>query len=99
VVARGTALGASFATLLHGGILGALITLAPQPIYQWCRGRTELWGPNVLEDQQLSGLLMWVPLGTIYLTACLVLASRLVTDPQPRISVSAGDSARWWRPR
>lgn len=88
------ALGATFATLLHGGILGALITLAPQPIYHWYRGRTEVWGLGVLEDQQLAGLLMWVPLGTIYLAACLVLASRLVTDPEPRVSAPAVDSAR-----
>ena len=39
-----------------------------------------------LEDQQLAGLLMWVPLGTVYLGACLVLASRLV--------VPAGDGPR-----
>jgi putative membrane protein len=88
------ALGAMFATLLHGGVLGALITLAPQPIYRWYRGRTELWGLSLLEDQQLAGLLMWVPLGTIYLAACLVLASRLVTEPEPRVSASAIDSAR-----
>jgi putative membrane protein len=88
------ALGAMFATLLHGGILGALITLAPQTLYRWYRGRTELWGLSPLEDQQLAGLLMWVPLGTIYLAACVVLASRLVTDSTPRINVSAVDSAR-----
>jgi putative membrane protein len=88
------ALGAMFATLLHGGILGALITLAPQPLYQWYRGRPELWGLSPLEDQQLAGLLMWVPLGTVYLAACLVLASRLVTDPAPQVSASAVDAPR-----
>ena len=74
------ALGASFATLMHGGLLGALITLAPYPLYAWYQGRTELWGLSALEDQQLAGLLMWVPMGIVYLAACLVLASRLIAE-------------------
>ena len=76
----GSALGASFGTLLHGALLGALITLAPYPLYAWYRGRTEVWGLSALEDQQLAGLLMWVPMGIVYLAACLVLASRLIAD-------------------
>jgi putative membrane protein len=78
----GPALGASFATLMHGGLLGALITLAPYPLYAWYHGRTELWGFSALEDQQLAGLLMWVPMGIVYLAACLVLASRLVVEEE-----------------
>jgi putative membrane protein len=76
----GAAVGATFATLMHGGLLGALITMAPQPLYVWYRDRTQVWGLSALEDQQLAGLLMWVPMGTIYLAASLVLASRLVAD-------------------
>jgi putative membrane protein len=82
----GPALAAAFATLLHGGLLGGLITMAPAPLYTWYRARTAPWGLTPLEDQQLAGLLMWVPLGTVYLGACLVLASRLV--------VPAGDGPR-----
>jgi len=78
------ALGGAFATLMHGGLLGALITLAPYPLYDWYRGRTALWGLTALEDQQLAGLIMWVPLGVIYLGACLALAGRLVTSRENR---------------
>lgn len=74
----GPAVGATFATLMHGGLLGGLITMAPQPLYTWYRGRTEVWSLSALEDQQLAGLVMWVPMGIIYLAAALVLASRLV---------------------
>jgi putative membrane protein len=82
----GPALGAAFATFLHGGLLGGLITMAPSPLYAWYRDRTGLWGVSPLEDQQLAGLLMWVPMGVVYLGTCLVLASRLVaSEPaQPR---------------
>lgn len=64
------ALAAAFVTLVHGGLLGALITLAPYPLY---RGGS-------LEEQQLAGLIMWVPMGVVYFVACLYLASRLVTE-------------------
>jgi putative membrane protein len=75
----GAALAAAFATLMHGGLLGGLITMAPRPLYGSYLGRTELWGLTALEDQQLAGLLMWVPMGIVYFGACLWLASRLVT--------------------
>jgi putative membrane protein len=76
------AVGALFATLLFGGLLGALITMSPQPLYTWYVDRTQWWGISALEDQQLAGLLMWVPLGVIYSGAALVLASRFLTfDP------------------
>jgi putative membrane protein len=79
------ALGAAFATLMHGGLLGALITLAPLPLYAWYHDRTAPWGLSALEDQQLAGLIMWVPMGIVYLGACLVLASRLLAalESQP----------------
>ncbi|MGC4404280.1 cytochrome c oxidase assembly protein [Methyloversatilis sp. MC4-4] len=57
--ARGAALVAVAATLMHTGLLGALLTLAPFPLYG--RGSTE--------DQQLAGLLMWGPGGLFYLAA------------------------------
>jgi putative membrane protein len=82
----GRALGATFATLMHGGLLGGLITMAPYPLYTGYRGRTELWGLSLLEDQQLAGLLMWVPMGVVYLGACLVLASRLVASREGWVS-------------
>jgi len=75
----GGALAAAFATLMHGGLLGGLITMAPRPLYGAYLGRTELWGLTALGDQQLAGLLMWVPMGIVYFGACFVLAARLVT--------------------
>jgi putative membrane protein len=74
----GAALAAAFATLMHGGLLGGLITMAPRPLYGAYLGRTELWGLTALDDQQLAGLLMWVPMGIVYFGACLWLASRLI---------------------
>jgi putative membrane protein len=85
----GAALGAAFATLMHSGLLGALITMAPYPLYLWYGSRAPLWGFTALEDQQLAGLLMWVPMGFIYLSACLVLARRLMVVPEALLSEAA----------
>ena len=74
----GAALGASFATLMHGGLLGGLITMAPYPMYKWYLHHSQPWGFTPIEDQQLAGLVMWVPMGFLYFAACLMLASRLV---------------------
>jgi cytochrome c oxidase assembly factor CtaG len=45
-------------TLIHTGLLGALLTFAPLSFYGDARS---------LADQQLAGLLMWVPGGVLYL--------------------------------
>ncbi len=84
-VRAAAALGANFATLMHGGLLGGLMTLAPYPLHTWYHDSTELWGLSLLKDQQLAGLLMWVPMGIVYLGACLMLASRLVASREGRV--------------
>jgi putative membrane protein len=88
------ALGAAFVTLLHGGLLGALVTTAPRPIYAAYRGGTTLWGLSPLEDQQLAGLIMWVPMGFVYFGTCLALAGRLVVEASAgsRVSVKGARS-------
>jgi putative membrane protein len=77
--AAAPALGWAFLTLVHSGLLGALITLAPRSLYPWY-GATMLWGLSAVEDQQLAGLLMWVPMGAVYFAVCLLLARRLIPD-------------------
>jgi putative membrane protein len=95
----GPALAAAFATLIHGGLLGALITMAPYSLYAWYGGRTELWGFSPLEDQQLAGLLMWVPMGIVYFAACLLLAARLLAaEERGGPTAAAGGSIREKRP-
>lgn len=77
VVARGAAeralsrVGAAFATLLHMGLLGALITLAPRLLYAPHITTSGAWGLTPLHDQQLGGLLMWVPAGLVLIGAIL----------------------------
>jgi putative membrane protein len=80
---RGLGIGAKvaylFAAMLQGTILGAVITFARHPWYWSYFGTTKSWGLTPLEDQQLAGLIMWIPAGLIYLAALLpLLGSALV---------------------
>ncbi|MBV8902412.1 MAG: cytochrome c oxidase assembly protein [Acidobacteriia bacterium] len=56
-----------FTTAMHTSILGVLLTFAPSLWYPAYAGRTAAWGLTPLEDQQLGGLVMWVPAGIVYL--------------------------------
>jgi putative membrane protein len=70
----GAALVALVATIAQMGLLGALIVFAPGPLYWVHFASTAPWGLSALADQQLAGLLMWVPAALPYLGAGLWLA-------------------------
>jgi len=63
----------SVLTMMHMGMLGALLTFAPQLLYP--EHPAGFGGFDQLSDQQLSGLLMWVPGGLVYTVAALVLTA------------------------
>jgi putative membrane protein len=54
-----------FITAMHSGVLGALITFAGRLWYPIYDERTRAVGHDPLQDQQLAGLLMWIPAGVI----------------------------------
>lgn len=66
--------GALLATMVQMGLLGALITFAPGPLYAPHAFGPQLWGFSPLEDQQLAGLIMWAPAAALYLAAALLIA-------------------------
>ena len=57
------------ATAMHTGALGALLVFARTPWYPAQAAGAAAWGLSALEDQQLAGLIMWIPGGFIYLIA------------------------------
>jgi putative membrane protein len=59
------------------GLLGALLTLAPRPLYEVHGSAALLWGLDPLQDQQLAGLLMWVPAFFVYGAYAIVAAHRV----------------------
>jgi putative membrane protein len=62
-----------FTTSVHSGALGALITFASTVWYPAYKTTTEAWGLTPLEDQQLGGIIMWIPAGLVYVAAGLML--------------------------
>ena len=52
-----------FLTAVHTSALGALLTVAPRPWYGEYGRQAAAWHIDVLADQQLAGLLMWIPAG------------------------------------
>ena len=74
-----------FGLSVQGSILGALLTFARQPWYPSYGDRTAPWGLTPLEDQQLAGVIMWVPAGVVYLVAGLAAIALAITRPPPVI--------------
>jgi putative membrane protein len=60
-------------TMMQMGLLGALLTFAARPRYPHYVDRAPHLGLTALEDQQLAGLIMWVPTALPYLVGGLVL--------------------------
>lgn len=65
------------------GMLGAIVTLAPDQLYAY-GDRPMLWGLSGVEDQQIAGLLMWAPAGLLYIIPFAWLASRVIEADQAR---------------
>lgn len=76
----------SFLTMLHSGLLGALLTFAPRPFYTFYGDLPLSWGLTLLEDQQLAGLFMWVVCGMIYIGVALFLIGAWLRDLERRHS-------------
>src|SRR3546814_11368653 len=57
---------AGFATAAQTSRLSWLLTLAPRPLFAVHDATTWPWSLTPLEDQQLGGLIMWVPGGLVF---------------------------------
>jgi putative membrane protein len=54
-------LAVSVLSSMQMGLLGAVLALASRPLFFPHLGTTAAWGYTPLQDQQLGGVLMWVP--------------------------------------
>jgi cytochrome c oxidase assembly factor CtaG len=79
-------------------VLGIILTFAPVsicPVYQNPVDRLGMlgmirgdWGLTIDRDQQIGGLLMWVPMCAIYVTAILAQLARWHSWPAPQTEKS-----------
>ena len=70
-------------TMVQSGALGAILTFSGTPWYYSQSAGAALWHLTALEDQQLAGLIMWIPAGFAYLIALLAVLRRVFDVPAP----------------
>lgn len=72
-------------------VLGALLTFAANPLYQPYVEAPRLWGLAPLEDQQLGGLIMWLPSNIPYVIALSALFFKWVGAQDRAERMAAGE--------
>ena len=86
---HGSAMLYLFTTMVHTGALGALLTFSTVPWYPAYAATTPALGFDLLEDQRLGGLVMWVPAGLAYLVVALAAAARLLQEEPASAALGA----------
>jgi putative membrane protein len=72
-----------FALGIPMSIVSALITLSDSPLYQWYVDAPRVWDSiTALDDQQLGGLIMWVPGMMVFWVAITIIFFRWSTREQ-----------------
>ena len=75
-----------FATALHSGALGALFTFESHIMYPLYAQRSPALGVGALEDQQLAGLIMWIPFSLTFLIVGLALFAAWLGESDRRLA-------------
>jgi cytochrome c oxidase assembly factor CtaG/cytochrome c2 len=73
-------------TAVLSGLPGALMILTPRALYPVHAEGAALWGLTLMEDQQLAGLVMWIPAGFAYVAIIAWLFVRWLADAERRVS-------------
>jgi cytochrome c oxidase assembly factor CtaG len=81
---RGIALLSVFTTAVHTTVLGTLLTFSTTVWYPTYARVDRPWVLTAIEDQQLGGLIMWVPGGMVFLVAGLALAALWLKESEVR---------------
>lgn len=89
---QGAAILYVFAVALQSGALGALILFAPEAWYPLHAWGAAAHGTTPLEDQQLAGVLMWVPAGLAYTAAGAALLAAWLRRTE--VAVARGERRR-----
>lgn len=74
-----------FGTAVHCSALGALLTFSRVLWYPVYADTTFRWGLAPLTDQQLGGVIMWVPSGAVFIAIALALMARWIAESDKRL--------------
>ena len=73
-----------FTTAVHTSVLGALLTFSNRAWYSPYFATAPAWRLTALEDQQLGGLIMWIPAGTLLVLVSLGLLVKWIAESDRR---------------
>jgi putative membrane protein len=83
-----------FLTAIHSAVLGALLTVAPSAWYRSYEATAAVRRIDALADQQLAGLVMWVPSGVIFIVVGLALAAAWLGESERRVRLGSTAAPR-----
>jgi cytochrome c oxidase assembly factor CtaG len=72
--------------------LGAALAFSQEPIYTYYSDMPRLWGISVLDDQRLSGIIMWIPGSMMYFMTALSLIFMILSGEGRK---PAADNKTW----
>jgi cytochrome c oxidase assembly factor CtaG len=78
-----------FLTAVHSSVLGALLAVAPSVWYPSYATSATQWNVDALVDQQLAGLLMWVPSGVIFIVFGLAMMAAWLGESERRAKLGS----------
>jgi putative membrane protein len=78
-----------FLTAVHSSVLGALLTISPHVWYPSYLNTGVPWHLDALVDQQLAGLLMWVPSGVIFIVFGLAMLASWLGESERRAKLGS----------
>jgi putative membrane protein len=79
-----------FITLVHTGVLGAIFALSETPFYRVYVQRASIAGIDPVADQQLAGLIMWIPAGVALTCFGLALCAAWLGASERRVTLKVG---------
>ncbi|HEX9981797.1 MAG TPA: cytochrome c oxidase assembly protein [Thermoanaerobaculia bacterium] len=82
-----------FATAMHTQILGALLTFGSRTLYPTHAHRTAASGGSALQDQQLAGIVMWIPFGAVFVLIGLALFAAWLGEAERRVAFTTAETA------
>jgi putative membrane protein len=80
-----------FATAMHTQLLGALLTFGPRIWYPTHAARTAAHHVNPVDDQQLAGIVMWIPFGVVFLIIGLALFAAWLGEAERRVAFTTSE--------
>jgi putative membrane protein len=80
-----------FATAMQTEVLGALLTFGSHAWYPTHAARTAAAGMDAVTDQQLAGVVMWIPFGVVFVLVALGLFAAWLGEAERRVAFTASE--------